>query len=167
MRVVIHETVRRLNAYVEKIAHCVGQLSDDQVWWRPHESMNSIGNLILHLTGNIRQWLVSGVGGAEDVRDRPAEFSSREAIPKVALLNQLEQIVGEAKAALARASADEMLAPRRIQGFDVTGWGAVFSCVPHFEGHTQEITCLTRMQLKDAYRFHWVPQTPEEGAPPS
>ena len=59
--------------------------------------------------------------------------------------------------------AAEILAQRRIQGFEVTGWQAIFDCVPHFKGHTQEIICLTRLQLGDAYRVHWQPQTPEQG----
>jgi hypothetical protein len=124
--------------------------------------MNSIGNLILHVTGNVRQWMVSGVGGADDVRDRSAEFSSRDVLPKAMLLDQLHQVVGEAKAVLARARADAMLAGRRIQGFKVTGWGAIFSCVPHFAAHTQEIVCLTRMQRGDAYGFHWRPPAVED-----
>ena len=64
------------NAF-DRIRHCLGQLSDEQVWQRESEAMNSIGNLILHLCGNVRQWIVSGIGGAKDVRQRPNEFSER------------------------------------------------------------------------------------------
>lgn len=147
-----------------KINHCIGQLSDEQVWWRPRDEMNSIGNLLLHLSGNVKQWIVSGLGSAEDVRNRPAEFSQRGPIPKAEVLEQLAQVVAEAKSVLSQRSAAEMLAARRIQGFEVTGWEAIFDCVPHFKGHTQEIICLTRLQLGDTYRIQWQPQTPEEGA---
>jgi hypothetical protein len=146
-----------------KINHCLGQLSDEQVWWRPREEMNSIGNLLLHLGGNVKQWIVSGLGMVEDVRNRPAEFSQRSPIPKAELLEQLTRVVTEAKSGLAQCTAAEMLAQRRIQGFEVTGWQAIFDCVPHFKGHTQEIICLTRLQLGDAYRVHWQPQSPEQG----
>ena len=71
------ETDRRLEASVGKIRHCVAQLSDEQLWWRPAESMNSIGNLVLHLAGNLRQWIVSGVGGETDTRERGREFAER------------------------------------------------------------------------------------------
>jgi hypothetical protein len=123
--------------------------------------MNSIGNLLLHLTGNVRQWIVAGIGGAEDVRHRPKEFSERGPILKHELLAQLEAVVAEAKQIPSTASADEMLARRRIQGCDVTGFGAIFDCVPHFKGHTQEIIRLTRLQLGEAYHLQWERGTPK------
>jgi hypothetical protein len=161
---VVAETTNCLGSCVAKIKHCLGQLTDAQVWWRPHESMNSIGNLILHLSGNVRQWIVAGIGGEADVRDRPKEFSEKQMIPKGQLLGQLDAVVSAATAALARLTSEELLRGRRIQGFDVSGLGAIFDCVPHFKGHTQEIVYLTRMQLGDNYRFDWVPKTAEEGA---
>jgi hypothetical protein len=154
-----------LDGCMARIRHCVSQLTDAQVWWRPQASMNSIANLILHLTGNVRQWIGSGIGGTADVRVRPAEFSQREPIPASQLLGQLQAAVDDAKSALRSASTEDMLARRRIQGYDVSGFGALFDCIPHFKGHTQEIICFTRMQLGDAYEFYWQPQTPEEGAP--
>ena len=147
-----------------KVSHCLDQLTEEQLWWRPREEMNSIGNLLLHLTGNIRQWVVSGLGTAKDIRDRPAEFSQRVPIPKAVMLDQLARVITEAKSALAQRTAAEMLVTRRIQEFDVTGWQALFDCVPHFKGHTQEIILLTRLQLGNAYKFHWQPQNPEQGA---
>jgi len=97
---------------------------------------------------------------------RQQRDGNRDVIPKAGLLQQLNQVIEETKAVFASVSAHEMLTERRIQGFAVTGWGAVFSCIPHFEAHTQEIICYTRMQLGDRYQFHWQPQTAEEGAPP-
>jgi hypothetical protein len=81
-RAVGHEAGQVLTSALGKINHCLGQLSDEQVWWRSQPSLNSIGNLILHLSGNLRQWLVAGLGDAKDVRDRPAEFAERGPIPK-------------------------------------------------------------------------------------
>jgi hypothetical protein len=141
-------------------------LSDAQVWWRPRPALNSIGNLILHLCGNLRQWVVAGLGGAADGRDRPAEFAERGPIPREELLRRLEAVVEEARAVLAGQTARRLLEARRIQGFDVTGLAAIFDSVPHFRGHTQEIVGLTRLQLGDAYRFAWAPATAEQGAPP-
>ena len=128
-------------------------------------SLNSIGNLTLHLRGNLRQWIVAGLGGAADSRDRPAEFTELGPIPREELLRKLEAVVGEARAVLARQTARQLLEARRIQGFDVTGLAAIFDSVPHFRGHTQEIVSLTRLQLGDAYKFAWAPTTPEQGAP--
>jgi hypothetical protein len=159
------EAGNELTSALGKIKHCLGQLTDEQVWWRSHRSLNSIGNLILHLCGNLRQWVVAGVGGTTDVRDRPAEFAERGPIPRDDLLRQLEAVVHEAKEVLSKLTARQLLEPRRIQGFDVTGLAAIFDSVPHFRGHTQEIVHLTRLQLGDAYRLSWTPTTPEQGAP--
>jgi uncharacterized damage-inducible protein DinB len=153
-----------LTKAVDRIKHCLGQLSDEQVWWRPSESMNSIGNLILHLCGNVRQWIVAGIGGEPDVRQRPKEFSERRPISKTELLRRLHDVVAEAHEALSKASAQDLLRKRRIQGFDVTGVEAIFDSIPHFKGHTQEIIHMTRSLLGDAYKFAWVPSTPQEGA---
>jgi uncharacterized damage-inducible protein DinB len=148
-----------------KIEHCLGQLSDEQVWQRPQPSLNSVGNLLLHLCGNVRQWVVAGLGGAPDVRDRPAEFTERGPIPKEELRRRLRDVVEEARKVLARQKARQWLEVRRVQGFDVTGLAALFDSVPHFRGHTQEIVHMTRALLGDAYQFQWQPTTPEEGAP--
>jgi hypothetical protein len=154
---------QELDKAFERITHCLSQLSDEQVWWRPSASMNSIGNLILHLCGNLRQWIVAGLGVARDVRDRPKEFAERGPISREELQHRLDGVVAEAKTVLAGLNADQLLASRRIQGFNVTGLEAIFDSVPHFRGHTQEIIHVTRLQLGDAYRFAWTPGSPEEG----
>jgi hypothetical protein len=121
---IITETTYWLNDCVGKIKHCLGQLTDDQVWWRPDEQMNAIGNLILHLYGNVRQWIVSGIGGAPDIRDRSAEFSQRQKIPKAQLLRRLDEVAAAAVEVLSTMNAEELLGTRHIQGFATTGLGA-------------------------------------------
>jgi hypothetical protein len=154
-----------LESALNRIKHCLGQLNDEQVWWRSQPRLNSIGNLILHLCGNLRQWIVAGVGRASDIRNRPAEFAEQGPIPKEELVRRLETIVEEAKRVLASVDARQLAEVRSIQGFDVTGVAAIFDSVPHFRGHTQEIIHVTRLQLGDAYEFAWTPTTPEQGAP--
>ena len=154
-----------LESALSRIKHCLGQLNDDQVWWHSQPKLNSIGNLILHLCGNLRQWLVAGLGGVPDIRNRPAEFAERGPIPKAELLPRLEAIVAEAKHVLTSVTARRLVEVRTIQGFDVTGLAAIFDSVPHFRGHTQEIVHMTRLQLGDVYQFAWMPATPEHGAP--
>lgn len=158
------EAANELASALGKIKHCLAQLSDEQVWRREQSSLNSIGNLILHLCGNLRQWIIAGLGGAADVRHRPSEFTERGPIPKDELLHTLDAVVAEAKEVLARLTSRQLLETRRIQGFDVTALAAIFDTVPHFRGHTQEIIHMTRLQLGDAYKFFWVPTTPEQGA---
>lgn len=158
------EARHELESAVKKIKHCVDQLSDEQVWWRSSESQNSIGNLILHLCGNVTQWIVAGIGGAQDVRERSLEFSERGPTPKADLLARLEEVQAEAAKIVSTMSASELLRIRRIQGFEVTGLAAVFHTLPHFRGHTQEIVHMTRHLLGESYRFAWKPQTVEQGA---
>ncbi|WP_425400042.1 DUF1572 family protein [Aeoliella sp.] len=155
---------RALDGSMKKIGHCLDQLSEEQVWWRPAEEMNSIGNLMLHLAGNLRQWIVAGVGGAVDNRDRPAEFAPKRTGSKEQLWNQLELVVEEAKQAIFATSDADLIRLRLIQGFEVSGIEAVFDSVPHFQGHAQEIICLSRMQLGERYEFNWEPSSPDDGA---
>jgi hypothetical protein len=147
---------------MEKIEHCVKQLDDDALWWRPTPKQNSVANLMLHLAGNIRQWIVSGVGGAPDVRDRPREFSERSGRPRNEILETLRSAVRDADAVLARLTAEQLVQPRRIQGFETNVTAAVFDVIAHFRGHTQEIIHITRAAVGDRYVFHFVPQGPEQ-----
>ncbi len=159
------ELAGELTDALKRIEHCLDQLSDEQVWWRPAESMNSVGNLLLHLAGNVRQWIICGLEETADTRDRPAEFAERRAIAKAELRRQLSETVEEAAEVLLSQTTEDWLRQRRIQGFEVTGLGAAINSVAHFRGHTQEIVHLTRSLLGDRYRFAWVPATPEQGAP--
>jgi uncharacterized damage-inducible protein DinB len=159
------ECRRRLVACHAKIHHCLVQLSDEQIWWRPHEVMNSIGNIVLHLCGNVRQWVVAGAQGLPDTRDRPTEFAERKPIAKAELLERLGAVVREADETLARIADNHLLQARRIQGFDETVLSAIFDSLAHFNGHTQEIIYVTRLQLGGKYRLAWEPASAEQGAP--
>jgi uncharacterized damage-inducible protein DinB len=131
--------------YLPKIARCLEQLTDEDVWWRPAEESNSIGNLILHLAGNARQWIVSGVGGGADHRTRQREFDRREVIPRAQLLSLLEETIEEVDAALRRVDPASLLDTRHIQGHDVTILEAIFHVVEHFSMHTGQIILLAKM----------------------
>ena len=149
--------VAELNEAIAMIGHCIGQLSEEQLWWRPDDSMNSIANLILHLSGNVRQWIVSGVGGVPDTRVRQQEFDQRGGASSAALQTLLGQVEVEARQTLESVTAEDLLRRRVVQGNEVTGAKAIVHSVSHFRGHTQEIVHLTRMQIGDRYRFDFVP----------
>src|SRR2546422_10098932 len=100
--------------YLPKIERCLELLTDEQIWWRANPSSNSIGNLLLHLSGNVRQWIVVGLGGATDTRDRDAEFAQRDVIPRDELLNRLRQTLREADETLAEFDAERLLDPFTI-----------------------------------------------------
>jgi hypothetical protein len=156
---------RHMADRVARIKHCVDQLDDAQVWWRPQESMNSVANVLLHLCGNLRQWMISGVGGLSDTRNRPGEFSERDAIPKSELMNRLDAVIAEADATLSGLNEAHLLAARRVQGFEETVLSTIWESLTHLSGHTQEIIYITRLQLGDRYTFAWTPAAPEQGAP--
>ncbi len=129
-----------------RIERCVAQLTDAQIWWRPNEVSNSVGNLMLHLCGNVRQWIVSGIGNATDVRRRQQEFDERGPIPRDELLRRLRDTVGEAVRVLADHDPGRLLEPRKIQGHEVTTMEAVYHVVEHFSMHTGQIILLTKAQ---------------------
>ena len=160
---VADEASGELDEALRIIKHCVNQLTDDQVWWRPSESMNSVANLLLHLSGNVRQWIVSGVGGVADVRERQKEFDQRSSTPKTELMQQIESAVADVKMALSGISAEELLRIRPVQGNDVTGMQAILHSAAHFRGHAQEIVHMTRCQLGDSYAFDFIPPATEPG----
>jgi uncharacterized damage-inducible protein DinB len=148
--------------YLLKIARAVTGLSDEQIWWRPNEASNSIGNLLLHMAGNLRQWLIAGVGGQADVRDRAGEFAARDEVAKDSLLELLQTTIDEADLVLARLEIDSTDAHsdaplQRIctpQGFEQTVLDAVFHAVEHCSYHTGQIVLLAKWQAAGSVRFY-------------
>jgi uncharacterized damage-inducible protein DinB len=140
--------------FLPKIERCVNLLNDDQVWWRPNEESNSIGNLLLHLSGNVRQWIISGLGNATDARDRDSEFLQREMIPRDEVFGRLKQTVDEAKAVLGRLDPNNLLERRTIQGLEVSMLEAILHVVEHFSMHTGQIILLTKMLTARDLRFY-------------
>ena len=127
---------------------CVESLTDEQVWWRPNQASNSVGNLLLHLNGNVRQWLVASFNRQEDKRERAAEFAEREGMAAAELLARLAATLSEGSAVLNRLTAEDLAAPMEIQGYQVTGLAAVYKVVEHFGLHYGQIVYITKM-LRD------------------
>ena len=142
-----------LAAALGRIAHCTGQLTDEQIWSRPAPAMNSIGNLIFHLAGNVRQLIAAGVGGEPDIRDRQAEFDARGPIPADELLGNLLLAVKKAREVIVSAPDERLLAMIPIKRYDLNGIEAVIRSIAHFRGHAQEIIHLTRTILGEKYEF--------------
>ena len=140
--------------YLPKIERCLERLTDEQVWWRASERSNSVGNLLLHLEGNLRQWVVRGVGGGADARVRDREFAERQQRSREILLASLRATVEEAGDALARLDPGALLETRRVQGLDVTLLAAVFHAVEHFSMHTGQIILLTKMLADEDLAFY-------------
>ena len=114
------------------------------MWWRPNEASNSIGNLVLHLCGNVTQWIIGGVGGRPYERHRQQEFDERTHIPARELLRRLRAVVEEADEVISGLDAKALLTSRQIQGYDVTVLEAVYHVVEHFGMHTGQIILLSK-----------------------
>ena len=153
----VGEARQQLDASVGLIRHCLTQLDDGQVWWRPQAGMNSIGNVLLHLAGNLRQRFGSIIGGEPDDRDRPAEFTEQRPIPKGDLLRRFDEAAGRADEILAGLAPERLGENCRYQLLsgpaEKSLLGVVLQAVTHLNGHAQEILHMTRMQLGQGYAF--------------
>jgi|SRR5690348_10586922 Protein of unknown function (DUF1572) len=143
-----------LEQYWPRLHSCVESLTNEQVWWRPNEVSNSIGNLVLHLNGNVTQWLIAPFSHRSDERNRPAEFAERRQIPKTDLIDKLAFTMKEVAAILPRISESELLATYEIQGYTVSGLHAVYQVIEHFGLHYGQITYITKMLRGEDLGFY-------------
>lgn len=130
--------------HMGRIEICVAKLNDDQIWARGHQTDNAVGNLCLHLAGNVQQWIVSSLGGAPDHRARDAEFAARSGVSGAELTAHLRQTVKAAAGIIQSLTAERLAARFTIQNYEVSGLGAVFHVVEHFSQHTGQIILLTK-----------------------
>lgn len=128
-----------------RIETCLSGLTEEQIWARSSENENAIGNLVLHLSGNVRQWIVSGVGGRPDTRQRDAEFAARGGDSGAELVARLKEAVGEAAGVLAEVTSERLSERIVVQHYDVTVLEAIYHVVEHFSGHTGQIIFATKM----------------------
>ena len=132
-------------------------LPEKEIWWRPNAASNSAGNLVLHLSGNVRQWIISGLGNAQDHRDRDWEFSERGPMSRRSLITLISRAVEEACVVLGHLSEDSLVRIYDIQGFRVSGMYAVSQVVWHFAYHTGQIIFITKWKLGKDLRFTHLP----------
>jgi uncharacterized damage-inducible protein DinB len=142
------------NEYPTKIRLAVAPLDEKVMWHRFNEDCNSIANLLLHLSGNIRQWIVCGVGGAPSERDRAAEFAARSGPTRDELLATLDDTVHEADGVLSKLNEGDLDRTVTIQGRDTTVLGAVYHVVEHFGMHTGQIIMLAKIHSPGAVKFY-------------
>jgi uncharacterized damage-inducible protein DinB len=132
--------------YLPKIERCLEALSDEDVWWRASDRSNSIGNLLLHLDGSTRSWIIGVAGGSHSPRDRQREFDEREQIPRSELMSRLRHTLAEADKVLARLDVGALLESRQARAEKVTVLLAIYHAVEHFSMHTGQIIMLAKMR---------------------
>jgi len=140
--------------YPTKIRRCLDELPADALWRRSDEHSNSVGNLLLHLAGNVRQWIVSSVGGAPDARRRSEEFAACDGADAEVLFAALRATLADADAVIASLTPAQLLERRTIQGREVTVLDAVYHVVEHFALHTGQIILLTKRHAPGRIRFY-------------
>jgi len=144
----VKSALYRMDESTRMIEKSLNQISEEELWLKPNESLNSIANLILHLCGNITQYIISSLGETDDIRNRDLEFSASAGLDRSELLGKLERTVNTAKRVIFDASTDELLKTRSVQGFSFSGVGVIIHAVEHYSYHTGQIAFWTK-QLKN------------------
>jgi uncharacterized damage-inducible protein DinB len=154
----IEQADKYLGEYLRKIEHCTSLLTEAQVWWKPNEACNSVGNLLLHLRGNLSQWVLGGIGGEAIERHRSAEFAARETAAKSDLLAGLAGAVARARITIREMRSADLARAIRVQGYATNGLGVVFHVVEHMAYHTGQIVAVTKQLLGPAANIEFYPQ---------
>ena len=143
----IDQSIFRINENTPKIIKCLDDLSEEQIWVRPSKASNSMGNIILHLCGNIRQYIISALGGQADVRERDKEFAAMDGYTKKELQNKLVTTLEEAINVIQSVDEIQLLKIYSVQGFNESGIGIIIHVTEHYSHHTGQIIFWTK-QLK-------------------
>lgn len=156
-------STRKLKQLLGRIRDCVARLEEDQIWSRDSENQNAIGNLLLHLNGNVNQWILSAVGGRPDTRRRDAEFEARGGASKTELLARLESTVNDACAIIDGLDEAGLMREVHVQKFDLPALEAVYHVVEHFALHAGQIMFATKMLTGADLEFYKYLKTADRG----
>ncbi len=140
--------------YLPKVRACLRRLDPDDLWWRPNPRSNSVGNLVLHLAGNVRQWVVSGIGGRPDVRERDGEFGAEGGWSAEELARHLDETLAAVDEVLEGLDPRRLGEPLMVQGIETTVLGGLYHVVEHFSGHTAQIAWITKMRTDEDLGFY-------------
>lgn len=154
-QLIIEEAQRRIfEESYQRIYKCLDLLTEDQVWQRPNEELSSIGNLILHLCGNARQWIISGLGGKEDHRKRAEEFKSVSRCSKWKIKRMMEELETDIKNVINKLSEEELKRVRPVQVFEESGAAILIHVIEHFSYHTGQISWYTKMLTNKDLKYY-------------
>lgn len=153
-RIFCTDAARHIREQSGRIETCVSLLTHAQLWQQPNPATNAVANLILHLCGNVTQYILSGLGGLPDKRQRHLEFSTRGGLDKAALLQQLHQVVAAACVVMEQQDAASLTQVRTVQGFEKTGLAIMLHVAEHFSYHTAQIALLTKLMTNADLGFY-------------
>jgi uncharacterized damage-inducible protein DinB len=138
--------IRIFKENIPRIKQCLNSLSESEIWYRPNSNSNSVGNLVLHLCGNARQWIVAGLGGQADTRDRDTEFNEQGALPTTELMALLDQTQAEIELILSELNDTDLTQEYPVQVFRESGVSILVHVIEHFSYHTGQITYFVKAQ---------------------
>lgn len=144
----IAQSVYRIDLSTQRIIKCLQEIDEEETWKSPNDNTNSIGNLILHLCGNIRQYIISALGGEGDTRIRDEEFSVKNHFSKAVLLNKLSTTASQANTIINNCNDRSLSKTYSVQGFELSGVGIIIHVTEHYSYHTGQIAFLVK-ELKD------------------
>ncbi len=150
----IEQCIYRMNENTKRVMTCLEEIDEEDVWKSANENSNSIGNLILHLCGNIRQYIISALGAREDTRVRDEEFSARSGPTKTELMNQLQGTVLQATVTLKEIDDHRLIKIYSVQGFQLSGVGIIIHVTEHCSYHTGQIAFWTKLLKNKDLRFY-------------
>ncbi len=148
------QTIHYLALNPPRVANCLARLSEAQLWEKPNGQTNSVGNLLLHLCGNIRQYLVAGLGGEADERQRDTEFSTQGGYCKAELLTMLESSLAQGIDKIQRCTEEDLLKRQMIQCFEYSGIGILVHVTEHFSYHVGQIALYTKLWTAEDLGFY-------------
>ena len=128
----------------ERIKKCLSFFSEEEVWQRPNENTVSVANLILHLSGNVRQWICAGLGGLPDTRKRDLEFSMTSGYSKQELIANIAQTIKDAQAVISAAKTADLTSIKKVQVYEENGLSIIVHVIEHFSYHIGQITYATK-----------------------
>jgi uncharacterized damage-inducible protein DinB len=153
-RVFLNYTLEKLRQLHSRIEACLDKLDHDQIWARGSGNANAVGNLVLHLCGNLRQWIGFGVAGMPDIRVRDREFAARGGIEATELKERLRAFVEETTAIIGGLTAERLVETTRVQKYELTVLEAIYHVVEHFSQHTGQIIFATKALTGEDMGFY-------------
>jgi len=151
----IEESVRKVTISRDWILHCLGYLDDEDIWRPPDEGCNSVGVILQHLQGNLRQWVLCGFRGDQDVRDRPEEFRARDKASKASIVSDFDTLIDEVIAVYSGMDSSRLLEEKTIQGRTFSALSAIYRTVPHLQLHAGQIAYITKLKVGSKYEDWW------------
>jgi uncharacterized damage-inducible protein DinB len=140
----IEQSIYRIEESTHRIIKCLQEIDETDLWKSPNPNSNSIGNLILHLCGNIRQYAISALGEIKDIRERDKEFSTKTGLTKSELLNELTNTISEAAGIIKNVDENRLTKIYSVQGFNLSGIGIIIHVTEHYSYHTGQIAFWTK-----------------------